>query len=596
MRALILAAGMGKRMGRLSEGQHKALLSVGGRPIIGRIIDGISANGIDEVYIVTGYRSTEIVDYVTGEFPQLKFTFINNPLYPSTNNIYSLALALDQVDCSQGLLLLECDLICAPSALERLVRSKHRNAALVDRYRLGLDGTVVSISESQLITQVIPPALQGSTFDFSDKYKTLNIYKFSEDFCCGLLRQLVSYYARAIDNTCYYELVLAILIYIQRVEIHAEVLCGELWAEVDDPNDLRNAEFLFTPKRRREFLESSWGGYWSLGITDFAFIRNMYFPTPSMLSQLRGHLPELVSGYGSSQELLDLKLADVLGCKAEHVHVLNGASQFYPVLQTWFRPDDVLLPAPTFGEYRRIFPSARKYADLGSIDMAELEAKAANVELVVVVNPNNPTGTTLHTDSIRSLASRLHDQVVLVDESFIEFSGEESLIASERSDQANILVVKSLSKSLGIPGLRLGCVFSTNPVLLSRLSTVLPVWNINSIAEQFMELVLKYPRDLESSIARTIADRTQFAQRLGNLNIVDQIYPSGGNFLLVAFARVNADRVRQIADELLEEDDVFVKDVTAKFDDDRVYWRLAVRTSVENEKLCQALRRRSAAR
>ncbi|MGH9970882.1 MAG: aminotransferase class I/II-fold pyridoxal phosphate-dependent enzyme, partial [Pyrinomonadaceae bacterium] len=416
---------------------------------------------------------------------------------------------------------------------------------------------------------------------------------FSAEFCRTTFRKLLTYYARIIDDNCYYELILGILIYMQQVQIHAEVLNGELWAEVDDPNDLRAADFAFVPSNRRQYLESSWGGYWNTPVTDFLFIRNMYFPTSSMLSQLRAYLPELVTNYGSAQAILDLKLAYFLRCEPSHVHLLNGASQFSPILRSWFQPERVLLPTPTFGEYNRIFPSAPTYCDSGVINVAEIEEKAAGADLVVVVNPNNPTGTTVPTDEIKRLATRLPDKLMLVDESFIEFSGQPSLIPwVETKGIDNVLVIKSLSKSLGIPGLRLGYVFTLDRDLSARVLKELPVWNINSIAEHLLEIILKYSDDLISSIKQTVVDREHFAAKLDDLDIVERVYSSGANFLLVVIS-LGAHRAQQLADELLVKDNFLIKDVSSKFYDGRVYWRLAVRTPGDNDRLCEALRSRS---
>ncbi|MGH7749424.1 MAG: aminotransferase class I/II-fold pyridoxal phosphate-dependent enzyme, partial [Candidatus Dormibacteria bacterium] len=324
----------------------------------------------------------------------------------------------------------------------------------------------------------------------------------------------------------------------QQVQIHAEVLDGELWAEVDDPNDLRNSDFTFTPSSRRQYLESSWGGYWNTPVTDFAFIRNMYFPTSSMMSQLRAYLPELVTNYGSSQAILDLKLAYFLRCDPDHVHLLNGASQFLAsMLRRWFQPAQVLLPEPTFGEYSRIFPGARTYGDSGTIDVGEVAEKARDADLVVVVNPNNPTGTTIPAVEIKSLVTRLPDKLVLVDESFIEFSGQPSVIPwAEEAGVANVMVLKSLSKSLGVPGLRLGYVFTVDQELGARIADDLPVWNVNSVAEHLLEIILKHRDDLDTSVAQTVVDRECFAVALNDLVIVERVFQSGANFLLVTLA------------------------------------------------------------
>jgi histidinol-phosphate/aromatic aminotransferase/cobyric acid decarboxylase-like protein/choline kinase len=592
MKAVILAAGIGRRMRPLSDERHKTLLEVGGRTIMGRIIDGLQANGITRICIVTGYRATEVEDYVTSEFSDLDFSFIRNEAYASTNNIYSMALALEQIEPDEDIVLIESDLIYEPAVLSRLLKSEHANVALVDRYRIGMDGTVVSVAESEVITQVIPTSLQDERFDFSDKFKTLNIYKFSAEFCRTTFRRLLSYYARIIDDNCYYELILGILIYMQQVQIHAEILDGELWAEVDDPNDLRSADFAFTPSSRRRYLESSWGGYWTTPVTDFAFIRNMYFPTASMLSQLRGSLPELVTNYGSAQAILDRKLAYFLRCQPEHVHLLNGASQLSPILRDWFPSERVLVPDPTFGEYRRMFPQARTYRDSGAIELGEVEEKAAGADLVVVVNPNNPTGTTVPTEAIQRLVTRLADKLVLVDESFIEFSGQPSLVPwAETTGVSNLVVLKSLSKSLGVPGLRLGYVFSVDRQLGDRVLDELPVWNANSLAEHLLEILLKHRDDLDASIRRTVADRERFAEQLAALEVVERVYPSGADFLLVTLS-IGAGAAQILADELLEQENLYVKDVSSKFGNGRAYWRLAVRTPGDNDRLCTALQAR----
>lgn len=320
----------------------------------------------------------------------------------------------------------------------------------------------------------------------------------------------------------------------------------------------------------------------------------MYFPSSSMMSQLRDSLPELVTNYGSAQAVLDEKLAYFLRCDPAHVHLLNGASQFFsPTLRRWFRPDRVLLPKPTFGEYSRVFPEARTYGDRGTVDLKEVEGKAADVDLVVIVNPNNPTGTALRTEEIAALATRLPDKTLLVDESFIEFSGQPSVIPwAEATDATNVVVLKSMSKSLGVPGLRLGYIFCVDLEFGARLLNELPVWNVNSVAEHLLEIILKYRDDLDAAVARTVADRESFVAALRELEIVDRVFYSAANFVLITLS-LSTEAAWLLADELLEYDNIYVKDVSSKFDDGQPYWRLAVRTPRDNERLCNLMRSRS---
>jgi choline kinase len=135
MRAVILAAGYGRRMRPLTDDTHKTLLTVAGKTIIGRIIEGLIENGVHETAVVTGYRADELTGYLKGAFPGYHFHFIHNARYRETNNIHSLALAFEQLPLDRDILLIESDLIFEPGVIAQLLRSPHRDVALVDHYR-----------------------------------------------------------------------------------------------------------------------------------------------------------------------------------------------------------------------------------------------------------------------------------------------------------------------------------------------------------------------------------------------------------------------------------------------------------------------------
>jgi len=413
MKALILAAGYGNRMRPLTDSTHKTLLRVGGQTLIGRIVDSLRAHDITDIVVVTGHLAEDLEGALTAAYPDLRFTFVRNLRYRETNNIYSLALAFEHIDLDDDILLIESDLVYEPAVLARIVESRHPNVALVDRFRSGMDGTVVTVGD-QLIRSIIPPHLQGPNFDFSDKFKTLNIYKFSRQFCASVFKQLLGYYTKAIDDNCYYELILGILIYVGQAQIHAEILDGEKWAELDDPNDLRVAEFVFDRRARGALIDEAFGGLWAHDVLDFGFIRNMHFPPGAMLAEMKNNLGDLLGNYGSRQTVLDQKLAYVLLCDPAHVLALNGASQAYPFLRRELHGQRILIPEPTFGEYPRMTDGDLTYPDAVGLDPAAIEASARDCDVVVVVNPNNPTGSTLSTEWLIDFADlkRAVDPVV----------------------------------------------------------------------------------------------------------------------------------------------------------------------------------------
>ncbi|MFN7914609.1 MAG: aminotransferase class I/II-fold pyridoxal phosphate-dependent enzyme [Vicinamibacterales bacterium] len=588
MKAIILAAGLGRRMQPLTDHVHKSLLPVGGTTILGRIVDSLLGIDVRDILVVTGYRAEDIRAFLAANYPDLTFQFVHNARFDETNNIVSLAMALDQMDLDDDVLLIESDVLFEHRALQALT-GHSRNVALVDHYRSGMDGTVVAV-EQGVITGVYPPHIQGENFVYRDKFKTLNIYRFTREFCRRTFQPLLNCYASLIDEHCYYELVLGMLVNMQRERICAEVVDGSAWTEVDDPNDLQVARFAFDPERRPDVLDRCKGGLWNFDVLDFSYLRNMYFPSDAMLASMREALPDLVRNYGSSQEVLDEKLAALLLCRPDRVHLLNGASQAYPWLAGVLGATNPLLPTPTFGEYPRWFSGAATYTDAPGVDLHAVARLVGAHDVAVFVNPNSPTGTTLPTAWLHELASRHPQTRFLIDESFIDFSDEESMLHRlERAPLQNVLVLASLSKSLGVPGVRLGYLYTCNPAWHAATAAHLPIWNSSALAEYVLELCLKYRGERTESLQKTAADRAAFAAELSLRPWVRAVAPSGANFLMVALADTGTSRAEALARTLLVRSRIYIKDVSARFQPPMPALRLAVRIPAENQRLLKAL-------
>jgi len=590
MQAVILAAGRGRRMEPLSMSCHKALLEIGGSTILGRALDSLLKAGVAPITIVTGYRSEDIESFVSTRYPGIPVRYVHNDRYEVTNNIVSLALALESLEYDEDVVLIECDLLFEPHLITDLGRHPGKNVALVDHYRTGMDGTVVSI-ENGYVNQVFPTASQDRNFRFGDKFKTINIYRFDRTYCQGTLRPMLSAYANNVDSNCYYEIVLGMLANVPAHRISALVVQDSDWVEVDDPNDLNVARFAFEPKDRPALLDHSFGGHWSYDVLDFSLPRNAYFPPVPMLTALSHGLPDVVTGYGSRQEILDQKAALFIGCEPGRVRLLNGASQAYPILGRLYRDRSVAIPDPTFGEYARCFPHAATYTDSLGADHEQFERFARDVQLMVVVNPNNPSGVTIPTRSLYDVAARTPDTTFLVDESFLVFSGQPSLIRLlEAEPLDNIVILTSLGKSLGVPGLRLGYLYTSNAELRQEFEEFMPIWGVNALAEFFLELTIKFRTDLENSIALTVSERARMRRLLEELPIVRQVHDSGGNFLLVELTGEDPGIASRLRRDLLASSRIEVKDISAKYPDRRPRLRLAVRTQDDNDRLLNALR------
>jgi histidinol-phosphate/aromatic aminotransferase/cobyric acid decarboxylase-like protein len=314
----------------------------------------------------------------------------------------------------------------------------------------------------------------------------------------------------------------------------------------------------------------------------------MYFPNASMLSEMRGNLARLLHNYGSRQDVLNQKMAYHLLCDNTRVVALNGASQVFPILRDLFAGKRVLIPEPTFGEYPRMFPDADTYRDDIGVELRDLAAAAETADVVVLVNPNNPSGTTQSSQSLYEFMAARPGKTFVVDESFIDFSGYPSMVSLlEAAPLDNVLCVKSLSKTLGVPGIRLGYVYSANAALVKHITDRVPIWNLNSVAEYMLEIILKHRSSLAASFVNTAKDRARLIGSLATVPGVKRVFPSGGNFVTFEL-QPDAPSAATVVRRLLAMESIYLKDVSAKFEG-RSLLRVAVRLPDENARLVSAL-------
>jgi histidinol-phosphate/aromatic aminotransferase/cobyric acid decarboxylase-like protein/choline kinase len=578
MKAVILAAGASRRM-FFDQKAHKCLLPVGDSTLIDRMMEALIQVGVSEVVMVTGHCAAELQQHLEAAYPRL-VRYVHNPRYAETNNVVSLLCALEGPDLGEEFLLLEADLIFESSVLRRAVASNFPNVAVVAPMKTGLDGTVAEVREGW-VHDIIPPERQSGPVE--SYFKTVNIYKFSHEFAYGPLLKMLRYYCNTFDEHCYYEKILGMLIYAGQLQMRAEVLQDEAWAELDDPQDVVRAAAIFDSKRLLNQLEYNFGGLWNFPVLDFNFIRNLYFPTDGMLEEMRQRLPDLLHNYGSRQAIVDQKMATFLRCRVEPLIVLSGASQAYPILAQYFRGQKVLIPNPTFGEYSRVFDWADTYNDL---DLPE--EKIAQYQLVVIVNPNNPTGSILPSARIWRMVTAHPRVQFLVDESFIDYSHETSLQEQlELHTQPNLIVLKSLGKSLGVPGIRMGYLYTQSLSLKEYFQERLPIWNQNSFAEFLLEVGLKHRNALARSFETTRQERERFRGLLEGLPGVTRVWPSQANFLLVELdPELDVDALLR---QMLRMDGIYLKDISTKML--RSCLRVAVRTAEDNDRLVSCWRK-----
>lgn len=304
MQGIILAAGMGSRLKKLTQKKPKCMVEVSGVTLIERALKQLDKLHLNRIVIVTGYSSDILTNFANGLDIVTPIVYVNNDIYDQTNNIYSLYLAKDFLE-SDDTLLLESDLIFEEGILEKIINDKEENLALVDKYESWMDGTCLIVGENDEIESFVP----GRKFDFTNSnnyYKTVNIYKFSKDFSRRYYVPFLEAYSKALGYNEYYEEVLRIITILDNPIIKAKKLNGELWYEIDDEADLDIAESFF-PKDdydRLDKIQYRYGGYWRYPkLTDFCCPINSFYPPQKMKDEIVASFNSLVTQYPSGNEV-----------------------------------------------------------------------------------------------------------------------------------------------------------------------------------------------------------------------------------------------------------------------------------------------------
>ena len=604
MQAIILAAGMGKRLGELTRNNTKCMVEVNGVTLIERLLRQLDAvqspEALSRIVIVTGYESRKLKEYISTLNIQCAIEYVDNPIYATTNNIYSLYLAKDYL-LAEDTLLFESDLIFEDSVIDLIVQNPYPSLALVDKFESWMDGTVVTLDAEDNIKRFIP----GNKFAYEETdsyYKTVNVYKFSREFSQSHYVPFLIAYSKALGNNEYYEQVLRVISLLDKPEIKALRLNGELWYEIDDVQDLDIAESMFcNPSERVSKLGGRYGGYWRYPrLLDFCYLVNPYFPNSRLISELRANFEKLVRDYPSGMRVNSLLAGKYFGISEDYVCVGNGAAELIKGLMESLEGKlGVILP--TFEEYPNrvaaerlvtMLPSENDFAYTADSLMEYFEDK--DISTLLVVNPDNPSGNFISKADLLRLCvwSRNKGVRLIIDESFVDFSEgtpNNTLLSNDILESYNhLVVVKSISKSYGVPGLRLGILACADKEFIARLKKNVAIWNINSLGEFYMQIYGKYEKDYQVACTQFIKERERFMNSLKVIPFL-RVLPSQANYFLCEVLPPYTSRV--LTEIMLEKYNILLKDCSGKNAmKNRDYIRIAVRDTHDNEALVTAFK------
>lgn len=329
---------------------------------------------------------------------------------------------------------------------------------------------------------------------------------------------------------------------------------------------------------------------------DFCFIANPYYPTDAMIEELTHHLPALIKSYPSSNPQVSARhLAAVLHVDAAHLIVGNGATEL--IAELCHRLVSTIgVPVPTFGEYVEKLDPARLHLYPLSVernlqlDLAAYLAwlHANSLRAALVINPHNPTGQLFSLAEMHEFLDGARDlDLVIVDESFIDFAGPQIPSLLHTADRyPNLVIVRSMSKHCGVPGLRLGYCYSDNEEMVALLRHSLPTWNLNTLAEYFLSLLPATDAEYHAARLRVIEDTQRWYAELRKVDGIE-VYPTGANF--VCFRVVNGMTARDLQRRLLVDHAMYVRDCSNKVGMDRYHIRVATQGRDNDSRLVAVL-------
>jgi histidinol-phosphate/aromatic aminotransferase/cobyric acid decarboxylase-like protein len=335
-------------------------------------------------------------------------------------------------------------------------------------------------------------------------------------------------------------------------------------------------------------------------LSDYCIPVNPYFPTRQVFDRLRARLETILKFYPSSNHDIAQRLAQFVRLDPATLVLGNGSTELISFINRLLVTESIAIPVPTFSRWtedptlsgKRVHTFLRHAQNDFRLTPAEFVSGVlrSGARAAVLCNPNNPTGALMARSDVLRVLGALRDlDVVVIDESFIDFADEQVVPSVDRDVMRypNLVVLKSLGKNLGLHGVRMGYAVAC-PELAARLREAIPFWNLNSLAQALIEELPHAREEYEAGRRQVVRDRIYLEQRLNELPGLT-MYPAQANFVYMRLP----DGVEGVAlrDHLLTEHGCFIRECGNKLGSDSRHFRIAARPRPEIDHLIACMRR-----
>lgn len=346
---------------------------------------------------------------------------------------------------------------------------------------------------------------------------------------------------------------------------------------------------------------SRYGGFWVYPkMLDYCYLVNPYFNRSKIIDEMQENFRTLVSEYPAGMGVNSRLASECWGIKEEYIIPGNGAAELIKALMENLC-GKVGVIRPTFEEYPNRLPNERVTTFVPQNDTFRYDAddiieffEKNRVETIILINPDNPSGNFIAMDGIHKLAKWCENNNIrlVLDESFVDFSvgflTNTFLNNAYLEKYPHMCIMKSISKSYGVPGLRLGILCSADTALIATMKKQVSIWNINSFAEFFMQIYPKYRKDYELACRQFIQAREDFEIELKKISFI-KVMPSQANYFFLEI--LPPYKPKELCAILLEKYDILASACLAKkgIEPNR-YMRIAVRNHSDNAKFIRAMK------
>lgn len=386
------------------------------------------------------------------------------------------------------------------------------------------------------------------------------------------------------------------------IAIGTYLIKNNYWYSINDIQDIDLASTLFSSDDNyvAEKMFGSWGGYWRYPqYLDYFYLVTPYYPTKPLVDEIKANFENLLYHYPSGMKVNSLLAAKEFDINQDNIVVGNGAAELIKSIMSTIKGRTGFIK-PTFEEYPNRLPEEEHIVfNVVSDDFSYSAEDIINyfydkeIKNLIVVNPENPSGNYIEKKSMKKLLNwtKANNIKLIVDESFVDFVDEENptLIKQDVLDEySNLYVVKSISKSYGVPGLRLGILASSDRETISWMKKDVSIWNINSFAEFYMQISNKYHKDYERALKLFREERKSFQQDLSEIEDL-RIIPSQANYIMVEL--LNGIDAEWLKCKMLKDEKIFIKTLEKKINNGKHYLRLAIRNHSDNTQFIYALKK-----